>query len=344
MHRPKIVCLTPVKNEAWILERFLKCASLWADHIIIADQASDDGSREIARSFKKVQLIENSAAVFNEPERQKLLIEAARAIPGDKLLIALDADEFLTANFLGSREWDLILRAVPGTVINFQWACVLPDRQSYYVFPTEFSLGFLDDGAEHQGMVIHSPRLPVPEDSPRISLREVKVMHFSTIDFDRFKSKIRWYQCWEFSKHRWDGRLVQLYRWYHRDFHVPRHQVRPLPNEWTTGYGPSMHLLDVPKHDYYRWDEDLLRLFVEQGTNRFSKIALWDQDWEIMYKRINGSSAPLKLSDPRSRIEKWVHAWLERTQPFYSHYAPPLSRVGRLYHRCFEKLFGYLGW
>ena len=128
MQRPLIVCLTPVKNEAWILERFLKCASLWADHIIIADQASDDGSRDIARSFKKVQLIENSANVFNEPERQKLLIEAARAIPGQKLLIALDADEFLTANFLGSRDWELVMRAVSGTVINFQWACVLPDR------------------------------------------------------------------------------------------------------------------------------------------------------------------------------------------------------------------------
>ena len=79
MKTPQIICLTPVKNEAWILERFLECASLWADQIIIADQGSDDGSREIARSFNKVQLIENSAKVFNEPERQKLLIEAARS-------------------------------------------------------------------------------------------------------------------------------------------------------------------------------------------------------------------------------------------------------------------------
>ena len=153
-----------------------------------------------------------------------------------------------------------------GTVINFQWACVLPDRKSYYIFPAEFPLGFMDDGAEHEGLVIHSPRLPVPEGSPRISLREVKVMHFSTIDFERFKSKIRWYQCWEFSKHRWDGRLVKLYRWYHKDFCIPSDQVRPLPNEWIAGYGSSMHLLDVPKQDYYRWDEEMLRLFATHGT------------------------------------------------------------------------------
>ena len=302
------------------------------------------GPRKLPRSFNKVQLIENSAKVFNEPERQKLLIEAARRIPGPKLLMALDADEFLTANFRKSVQWAMVQRAVAGTVINFQWACVLPDRKSYYIFPAEFPLGFMDDGAEHEGLAIHSPRLPVPEGSPRISLREVKVMHFSTIDFERFKSKIRWYQCWEFSKHRWDGRLVKLYRFYHRDFCIPSHQVRPLPNEWIAGYGSSMHLLDVPKQDYYRWDEEMLRLFARHGTKRFRKIALWDEDWELRYRRIHGSSPPLNLSDPRSPIERWIHAWLQRTQPFYSHYPPPLSRVGRVYHRCLEELFGYLGW
>ena len=39
--KPTVVCLTPVKNEAWILDRFLKCAGLWAEHIIIADQGAD---------------------------------------------------------------------------------------------------------------------------------------------------------------------------------------------------------------------------------------------------------------------------------------------------------------
>jgi Glycosyltransferases involved in cell wall biogenesis len=95
----KVICLTPVKNESWILERFLKCTSLWADHIIIADQNSDDGSEEIAKSFQKVIYVKNSASQFNEPERQKLLINEARKISGEKVLVALDADEALTGNF-----------------------------------------------------------------------------------------------------------------------------------------------------------------------------------------------------------------------------------------------------
>src|ERR1700751_208255 len=120
MEKPLLICLTPIKDEAWILERFLKCTSVWADHIIIADQHSKDQSKEIARSFPKVTLIENNSETYNEPDRQQLLIREARKIAGPKILMTLDADEFLTANFLTSPEWETILRSTVGTVIRFQ--------------------------------------------------------------------------------------------------------------------------------------------------------------------------------------------------------------------------------
>ena len=96
------------------MDRFLKCTSLWADHIIIADQQSTDGSREIAARYPKVILIDNLSPTFNEPERQKLLLEKARTIPGQRLLIALDADEILTANFMNSSEWNTVLEIPVG--------------------------------------------------------------------------------------------------------------------------------------------------------------------------------------------------------------------------------------
>jgi len=80
--KPTVICLTPIKNESWILDRFIQCASLWADHIIIADQQSTDESRVIAGRYSKVTLIENSSATYSEKERQQLLLEAARKIPG----------------------------------------------------------------------------------------------------------------------------------------------------------------------------------------------------------------------------------------------------------------------
>jgi Glycosyl transferase family 2 len=150
MERPLVICLTPIKDEAWILERFLKCASLWADHIIIADQQSNDESKEIARSFPKVRLIENSSATFNEPERQQLLIGEARKILGPKIVMALDADEFLTANFLTSPEWETILHAAVGTVIRFHWLEVFADTSGLccFRFPWDPPIGLVDDGTE----------------------------------------------------------------------------------------------------------------------------------------------------------------------------------------------------
>mgnify|MGYP000249071316 CR=1 FL=1 len=77
---PKIVVITPVKNEAWILERFLSVTSQFADYIIVADQNSTDSSVAICKKFPKVILIENKSGQFNEAERQLLLIQTAREL------------------------------------------------------------------------------------------------------------------------------------------------------------------------------------------------------------------------------------------------------------------------
>src|SRR5271154_3152689 len=116
--KPKIVVLTPVKNEAWILPRFLATTSLWADLIIIADQKSSDESVQICKRFEKVVLIPNENPNFNEAERQLLLIKAARElVPGSRILFALDADEILAANALETAGWQKILKAQPGTAV-----------------------------------------------------------------------------------------------------------------------------------------------------------------------------------------------------------------------------------
>ena len=83
--------LTPIRNEAWILDRFLAVTSPLADHIILADQGSTDGSRAIAARYSNVVLIDNDDPGFDEARRQRLLLERARQlVPGPKVLLALD--------------------------------------------------------------------------------------------------------------------------------------------------------------------------------------------------------------------------------------------------------------
>jgi len=344
MSKPTIICLTPVKNEAWILDKFIRCASRWADHIIIADQGSDDGSRQIAAAHEKVRLIDNTAQRFNEPQRQKLLIDEARKIDGPRVLIALDADEFFTADFIESEEWRRAIASPPGTVLQFQWACVLPGCENYYVYPANFPLGFVDDGSPHRGEVIHSPRVPVPDEAPRLSLG-VRVLHFSVADPHRFASKTRWYQCWEYlNKPERRQRPMELYRFYHRETYIAPHRVKPMPEPWTRGYGQQIDLLHIPTQDYYRWDREMLDMLLEHGPEQFARVDIWDVDWNRMHRLIHGKDPPEPIRDPRGLAERWVHRWLARTQPYYCAQPPPRSRLRRRVHNRLCKLIRKMGW
>ncbi len=301
-----------MKNEAWVLERFLQCASVWADHIIIADQCSEDGSREIALRSPKVTLVDNASPHYDEGERQRLLLEVARRIPGKRILIALDADEMLTANWHGSVEWQRVREAKPGTVLTFQWVNVMPDfRQGW--LQDDLPLGFVDDESEHRGQSIHSTRIPAPSEAPRLRLDEIKVLHYQFTDWERMKSKQRWYQCWERIHHP-AKRAVTIYRQYHHMDAIPADRLRPLQPEWLDGYMQTgIDMTTVRREEYYRWDRDVAQWLAEQGPEKFRKCDIWEVDWDMIARGF-GMEPPRSLADPRTPFEQRVHRWLHRTQ------------------------------
>ena len=334
MGQPTVICLTPVKNEAWILDRFLQCASLWADHIIVLDQLSQDQSSEIAQRYSKVTLLHNPSPVYNEAERQKLLLEAARRIPGPRLLIALDADEALTANFMYSPEWETVLMAPIGTVIRFEWVNFLPNLETYWTSPYDYGWGFMDDGSDHVGTAIHSPRIPVPAAAPTIVLRDVKVIHYQFADWERQESKTRWYQCWERINHP-ERTAIEIYRQYHRAHIVSPDRVHPIPGRWLQGYydrGIDMTSIRRPYRPW--WDREVLDLLDKYGTAHFRREDLWWVDWDAVYQELYGKKPAHALSDPRNRCDRLVHRWLQKTQP---HHHKFLIRV-------MERLLNLLGW
>ena len=318
MSRPIVICLTPVKNEAWILDRFLKCASLWADHIIIADQFSDDGSREIAQKYSKVILINNPMTNYNEYEMRSLLFDEARKVPGPRLLIALDADEMLTANFLESPEWHKILNAKPGTVIGFRLVNIKPDLTSYWSPKKEFLFGFMDDGSEYKGSKIHTYRIPIPDTSSIIMLNEIKVLHYQYTDWDRMESKHRWYQCWERLNNP-KRRPIDIYRQYHHMYAIASNEIQKLQPEWFSGYEQlGIDMLSVNRSEFYRWDKEVLDYFNEYGTAKFRREVVWDVNWLEITRKIDDKYSGTAIYDPRNNTEKYIHSWLTKTQPYAS--------------------------
>lgn len=305
----KIICLTPVKDEAWILEYFLQCASTWADHIIVADQNSTDGSIDIARAFPKVTLVENPAQQFNEPERQQLLIAEARKLGEGNILIALDADEAISANFAQSSEWQRLYSLPAGTNLKFQWVNALTGLKQCWVPETHHPWGFVDDGRPHRGRKIHSPRVPIG--AHEFNFDEVKVVHFQYADWARMRSKQRWYMAWERINNRAFS-TVKLHRTYSHMYNTRENNIQTLDPNWLPN-DPAANIGLSEEGSVFRWDGEILDMFDQYGTQRFARVPLWEVDWTEIAQKL-GRKNQAKYADPRGWWQRSLQSWLRDTQ------------------------------
>ncbi len=315
MENPKvtIICLIPTRNNASLLFRCLQSASLWADYIIICDQMSTDGTREIALSFPKVKLIDNPLEEYNESVRQKLLINEARKIEGQRLFIALDADEIFTPNILYSSEWKTILNAKPGTIFKFQWANFGPNS-SYMWLGYHFPWGYMDDGYEHEeNKPIHSGRIPIPLTHDIIQLNQIKVIHFQFVDWQKMLIKHCYYQCQEviFSPKK---SAIDLYRTYHHMDTLNNSQFIPIPQDWIIEYNKlGIDITSLYLESISWFEEQCLILIEKYGAVFFRKLDIWGINWKENAKKWNRPNLQI-FEDPRSKIDKQIHKWLAKTQ------------------------------
>jgi hypothetical protein len=324
MNRPQIIVLTPVRNEAWILRRFLECTSLWADHIIIADQSSEDDARAIAQAFPKVTVIENPHREFSEVARQRLLIETARRSPGPRLLLALDADEIMSANILDSAEWRTVLQAQPGTVLCFAKVDLFNSPAHYFLHSAVdrgawLPFGYVDDGAEHAGAVIHTTRVPARPCSPSLRLNEVVLLHYNQCNLPRMESKDRFYRCFA-RVNAPEQNAVDIHRlhdWYERlKF---KFKIRPTPAEWFDNYRRAgIDLSSIAVEPFFWSDWEVLRMFKQYGPETFRHVDIWSFDWEALREEgvrrgVAGlPEEPIRV--PLRRRDRWLHNALTRTR------------------------------
>jgi hypothetical protein len=276
-----LVILTPVKNEAWILDRFLAVSSRVADLIVIADQGSTDDSREICRRFSKVHLVENSSWDYDEAERQHLLLRTARTlIPGEKVLLALDADEIVAADAPGSFGWQAMLEAPPGTVLCFEKPDLWEGTERCLRYDTPWPLGYVDDGAEHVAQRLHSIRLPTPKDAPRLHVQDVKVLHYALTRLDHQRAKARFYSVQE-NLHRSTPMIRRRARYSrHHDWSSPGRLEATTPEWFALWEKEGVDLHSIPHEQFYWQDFEVLRLFARHGTRRFWLDDIWSFDWE----------------------------------------------------------------
>lgn len=307
---PKLICLTPVLNEAWILDRFIKCASLWADHIIIADQGSTDGSVDIAKKYDKVIFIDNtSSGDFNEMQMRAPLFEAANKIEGPKIFIGLDADEILTPNF-NSSEWNTVRNAKPGTILSFPIYNLLPNGK-YWNFG-DIYCGYVDDGTPYTTGLVHSPRMILPPGHDVLLCHDICLLHYKFMDMERMKDRNRWYQCFELINK--ENKPISIFRRYHHLEAIPTNQHTPWPNWWKEEYQKyGIEITSVLHHSEQRWNMKILEYFNTYGATYFRHLNIWEINWEERAESL-GIKHEKSFKDPRRRWEKAVNRWLINSQ------------------------------
>lgn len=309
MSKPLLIVLTPVRNEAWILHAFLKATSLWADYIIIADQMSTDGSREIYPQYEKVILVDNPRSEMHQARTRQLLFEAAKKIEGDKILFALDADEFLSGDFINTLSWQTILNSEAGDVFLFRWINLTNNLTQYTSsIPYHWAIHIDDDimNGTFPDNQIHEWRLPWPRvTNNEYTIEDISFIHFAHTNLFRQKNKTRFYQVsTAFHKDQYCG--VSLYRQYHT---THKDIIFDISNNIYDFYlDNNVDILN--EIDFNDEGEhyicNTLSNFNDKGLNHFRKLDIWDKDFCEKYN----------IDDPRNIFDKIIALYLKLSNKY----------------------------
>jgi glycosyltransferase involved in cell wall biosynthesis len=284
----KKILLIPVRNEAWILEQTLAAASLWADHIIVANHGSTDQTANILRRYPKVLVITNSHP-FHTSTIRKELLEAARNFEGNNALFSFDADELPTGHVLNDTFWSEIERLPTGTSIQMEWVNLWRLATQYRIdgvqAPQWKVFGYIDDRKmdyDTLGVINdHTSRVPMAalRNSRRFDFP--KVLHYQFVDWRRLLSKQAHYRMVEWLQKKqsmWTAFSINLKYFSTKDERGLK--VAFVPPEWLKLYSDHGVTLGYKSQVDLSWhDSAVLGYFEKYGKQYFDWLDIWDIDW-----------------------------------------------------------------
>jgi len=310
---PKIVVITPVRNEAWVLDAFLTCTSSWADYIIMADQHSTDSSREIASKYEKVILVDNDSEEMNQAAVRKLLFSEVDKIAGDKIVMALDADEFLSVGFEKTNGWNRILNSKPNEIFCFKWLNLFGDYKhfvpntGYMEWGCHFSedISIAEEYCHCENRAVHEMRIPCLPTSRAsyIQVEDIKFVHLARLNLVRQKNKEDFYQVSSVAKLQKRMSAVTLYRNYnHPDSIVEslQHEISLCSKGNLIDVCPLVRLDDIGQY----YIDEMISIFNREGVDKFLKLDIWDNAY--LKKTGYNPKIPLKY--------RLLHSYLRKTQ------------------------------
>lgn len=269
----KIITLLPVKNEAWILKYSLENFSSFSDHIIIADQNSSDETVQVCQSFPKVKIIKNPYEGHSNKVRW-LLLDEARKIEGEKLIVCLDADELISSKFV-----DEILEKSDRKPQSFssEWLQLWGDQNHYRtdgVWKNNIKeFAFFDDNSidyvRNEVINDHTARIPKIPGTIKLNM---PILHYQYLAKERSSIKQAWYMCKELIAGYSPMRINHKYSI--ADINIKSATMTQLEDYFRENI-PDINPNIFELKDSIR-ENEITTIFKEMGVAKFEGLNIWD--------------------------------------------------------------------
>jgi hypothetical protein len=265
----------PVKNEVDILPITLDIISKYCDVIIIADQMSTDGSRDIYKKFPKVRVIDNLREGHSNQVRWDLL-KTAREYNGNNLILSLDADEYIPPSlfekFLNEHEFNI------GDSFRFPWIQFWKSIEYYNYTGAWFRnyqrAAWIDDKTTNYGHEViindHTSRVPHGFLKRNTRIDSIPIIHLQWVYWEKTQLKQALYRCVELINK--PNKYISINSSYALSLDCKSVKLSKVPTMWTE----ELESLKKVKEFKPTWHlQEIYRLFDKYGILLFEPLQIW---------------------------------------------------------------------
>ena len=304
--RPLLIVTSCTRNYGWVTRAFLEGNTRWADYIVIVDQMSTDGTREMCAEYKNVVLVDDPDMTYKENTRAKMGFMKGRelALGRGAIYFALDIDEVMPANWMQTEDGKKILTSKPGDMFQLEWANIMPEGKSCIRCGWQYKV-FHDNGMAWQetSQQMHTPLLPYSswENDPT-EVHDFPLLHFG--DFYTRWTDYKWiyYQFIDIQQHR-SKSMISVFRMYKvEDKKVG--EKTPIAKEWLYKDIDIIGLVNTKITPIFV--DYIKEIIAKEGIKKFQSIDVWTDEL----------CAEFGVKDPRTLGWKCLHAYLRKTQPY----------------------------
>ena len=325
-----IIGIIPNKNDSWILEANLKILSKLCDHVIIGLDNCIDDSISVIKKYHNAVIIENfnSELAPNNQNRRQALLNNARELSINPVIIAVDADEVFSQEILKNKNLEIIKNLDFGVVLEVKFRELWFSSTLYRSENKSIWAGRLmpciwrDNGVDYPYNNWHEVRVP---EIKKNRLFNVELIHFARTQPIKYCSRMRYYIARDVYVNKKNPIKSNFhYAITHSEQDMVLSSVKP---EWFPFLDNEFFVNIQKKDSHVNWFNDEVLDYLLKDNSFSLKLAdIWDFDW-IEYYKIRKNKEPDritldKLQDKRSNKDKKIAYYIRMNSsyPFYSIY------------------------